>query len=116
MFMYDHAQNWSIQYTLYNLVLNNLMVFNLTLTRTLLFHGSLQVAIPHAIFPLTEIELWDRYQTNPWDVLSLMVLDLNSLDHILSLDPSRSGQRKKDSELRSYISSQITFKLRKIAE
>ena len=32
------------------------------------------------------------------------------------LDPSRSGQRKKDSDLRIYCFSQITFELRKIAE
>ena len=32
------------------------------------------------------------------------------------LDPSRSGQRKKDSDFRIYSFSQITFELRKIAE
>ena len=32
------------------------------------------------------------------------------------LDPSRSGESKKDSDLRIYVFSQITFELRKIAE
>ena len=39
---------------------------------------------PHAISPLIEIELWDIYQTNPWDVLSPMVPELTSLGHILT--------------------------------
>ena len=46
------------------------------------------VATPHAISPLTEIELWDEDQTKPWDVLSQMVPELTSLGHI-STPPSR---------------------------
>ena len=42
------------------------------------------VATPHAILPLIEIELWDKDQTNPWDVLSLIVPELISLGHILT--------------------------------
>ena len=37
------------------------------------------VATPHVIVmstPLIEIELWDKDQANPWDVLSSMVLEL----------------------------------------
>ena len=68
---------------------------------------------PHAISPLIEIELWAKDQTNPWDVLNPMVPELTSWSY---LDPSRSDQRKKDSDLRIYRFSQITFELRKIAE
>ena len=39
---------------------------------------------PHAISPLIEIELWDKDQTNPWDVLSLMVPKLTCLCHVLT--------------------------------
>ena len=41
-------------------------------------------ATPHAISPLIEIELWDKDQTNPWDVMSSMVPELISLGHILT--------------------------------
>ena len=66
----------------------------------------------HAISPLTKIELWDNNQTNPWDVLSPMVPGLTSLGYILT----PPGRVKKDSDLRIYRFSQITFELRKIAE
>ena len=39
---------------------------------------------PHAISLLIEIELWDKDQTIPWDVLSPMVPVLTSLGHILT--------------------------------
>ena len=43
------------------------------------------VATPHhAISPLIEIELRDKDQTNPWDVLSPLVPKLTSLGHILT--------------------------------
>ena len=42
------------------------------------------IATHHAISPLVEIELRDEDQTNPWDVLSPMVLWLTSLGHILT--------------------------------
>ena len=42
------------------------------------------VQLPHAISPLIEIELWDKDQTNPWDVVSPMIPDLTSLGHILT--------------------------------
>ena len=38
----------------------------------------------HAISPLIEIELWDKDQTNLWDVLNPMVPELTSLGHILT--------------------------------
>ena len=66
-------------------------------------------ASPHAILPLIEIELWDKDQTNPWDVLSPMVSVLTSFGHIVT----NSG--RVDSDLRIYLFSQITFELRKIA-
>ena len=56
---------------------------------------------PHAISSLIEIELWDKDQTNPWDVLSES--NGTRVDIFRSyLDPSRSGQSKKDSDLRMY--------------
>ena len=39
---------------------------------------------PYAISPLIKIELWDKEQTNPWDVLNPMVPELTSLSHILT--------------------------------
>ena len=51
------------------------------------------VATPHAISPLIEIELWDKDQTNPWDVLSPMVPELTSLGHILT-PPGRVKEKK----------------------
>ena len=39
---------------------------------------------PHAVSPLIEIELRDKDQTNPRDVLSPMVPKLTSLGHILT--------------------------------
>ena len=69
---------------------------------------------PNAISPLLETELWDKDQTNPWDVLSPMVPELVSLGYIL-IPPGRIKE-KKDSDLRIYRFSQITFELRKIAE
>ena len=57
------------------------------------------VATPHAISLLIEIELWDKDQTNPWDVLSPR--SQQRVDLFRSyLDPSRSGQRKKDSNFK----------------
>ena len=50
-------------------------------------------ATPHAISPIIEIELWDKDQTNPWDVLSPMVLELTSLGHILT-HPGRVKEKK----------------------
>ena len=43
-----------------------------------------EVATPHVISPLIEIELWDKDQTNAWDVVSPMIPELTSLDHILT--------------------------------
>ena len=51
-------------------------------------------ATPHAISPLIEIELWDKDQTNPWDVLSRMVSELTSLGHILT-PPGRAKEKKR---------------------
>ena len=68
---------------------------------------------PHAISPLIEIELWDKNQTNPWDVRHPMVPELTSLGHILT-PPGRV--KEKDRDLRIYRFPQITFELRKIAE
>ena len=52
------------------------------------------VATPHAISSLIEIELWNKDQTNPWDVLSPMVPELTTLGHVLT------DQRKKIAILR----------------
>ena len=91
--------------------------FALTLARTCYFPilertwgGG--IATPHAISPLIKIELWNKGQKNPWDVLNPMVPGLTSLSHILT----PPGRVKKDSDLRIYRFSQITFELRKIAE
>ena len=48
---------------------------------------------PHAISPLIEIELWDKDQTNLWDVLNPMVPGLTSLGHILT-PPGRVKEKK----------------------
>ena len=48
---------------------------------------------PHAISPLIEIELWDKDQTNLWDVLNPMVPELTSLGHILT-PPGRVKEKK----------------------
>ena len=69
---------------------------------------------PHAISPLIEIELWDKDQTNLWGVLNPMVPGLTSLGHILT--PPGRVKEKKDSDLRIYRFSQITFELRQIAD
>ena len=73
-------------------------VWLLTLARTCYFSilertwgGGLQP--PHAISPLIEIELWDKDQTNPWDVLNPMVPRLTSLGHILT-PPGRVKEKK----------------------
>ena len=50
-------------------------------------------ATHHTISPLIEIELWDKDQTNPWDVLSTMASELTSLDHILT-PPGRVKVKK----------------------
>ena len=72
------------------------------------------VATPHAISPLIEIELWDK---KPNESLGSSESNGTQVDLFRSyLDPSRSGQRKKDSDFRIYSFSQITFELRKIAE
>ena len=71
------------------------------------------VATPHAISPLIETELWDKDQTNPWDVLSPMVLELTSLGHILT-HPGRVKEKKIAIFRFSFL--QITLTLRKIAE
>ena len=88
----------------------------ITLARTCYFpilERTWRVA-PPCQFPLLEIELWNKDQTNPWDVLSPMVSELTSLGHILT--PPGRVKEKKDSDLRIYSFSQITFELRKIAE
>ena len=69
----------------------------LTLARTCYFpilEHTWRVATPHAISPLNEIELWDKDQTNPWDVLNPMVPELISLGHILT-GPLQVGSKKK---------------------
>ena len=48
---------------------------------------------PNAISPLIETELWDKEQTNPWDVLSPMVPELVSLGHILT-PPGRVKEKR----------------------
>ena len=55
--------------------------------------GGALVATPHAISPLIEIELWDKDQTNPWDVLNPMVPGLTSLGHIL-IPPGRVKEKR----------------------
>ena len=55
--------------------------------------GVVVVATPHAISPLIEIELWDKDQTNLWDVLNPMVPGLTSLGHILT-PPGRVKEKK----------------------
>ena len=50
-------------------------------------------ATPHAISPLIEIELWDKDQTNLWDVLNPMVPGLTSLCHILT-PPGQVKEKK----------------------
>ena len=49
-------------------------------------------ATSHAMSPLIKIELWDKDQTNPWDVLSPMVPEMTCLGHILT----PPGQVKKN--------------------
>ena len=66
---------------------------------------------PHAISSLIEIELWDKDQTISWNVLSPMVPELTSLDHILT--PPGRVKEKKDSDFKIYSFSLITLKLRK---
>ena len=51
------------------------------------------VATPHAISPLIEIELWNKDQTNLWDVLNPMVPRLTHLGHILT-PPGRVKVKK----------------------
>ena len=51
------------------------------------------VAPPHAISPLIEIELWDKDQTNPLDVLSPMVPKFASSGHILT-PPGRVKEKR----------------------
>ena len=68
----------------------------LTLARTCDFpilERTWEGATPHAISPLIEIELWDKDQTNPSDVLSPMVPELTSLGHILTA-PGRVKVKK----------------------
>ena len=72
-------------------------IITLTLARTCYFSilertwGGLQP--PHAISPLIEIELWDKDQTNLWDVLNPMVPGLTCLGHILT-PPGRVKEKK----------------------
>ena len=70
---------------------------------------------PHAISPLIEIELWDKDQTNLWDVLNPMVPGLTSLGHILT-PPGRVKEKKIAIFRLTVFFSQITLELRKIAE
>ena len=51
------------------------------------------VATPHAISPLIEIELWDKDQTNSWNVPNTMVPEWTSLGHILT-PPGRVKEKK----------------------
>ena len=67
----------------------------------------------HVISPLIELELWDKGQANPWDVLSSMVPKVTTLGHTLT-PPGQVKEKKSD--LRIYDFSQITFELRKLAE
>ena len=74
------------------------MIFHLTLARTCFFPilermWGRGLQPPHAISLLIEIELWDENQTNPWDVLSLMVPELTSLGHILT-PPGRVKEKR----------------------
>ena len=48
---------------------------------------------PHAISPLIEIKVWDKDQTNLWDVLSPMVPELTSLGDTLT-PPGRVKVKK----------------------
>ena len=88
----------------------------LTLARTcyfLILERTWRGCNPHVISPLNEIELWDKDQTNPRDLLSPLVPKLTSLGHILT-SPGRVKEKKI---LRfTVFFSQITLELRKIAE
>ena len=72
-------------------------VYQLTLARTCYFPILERTwgggATPHAISPLIEIELWDKDQTNLWDVLNPMVPSLTPLGHILT-PPGRVKVKK----------------------
>ena len=74
-------------------------MISLTLARTCYFPilertwGGGVVATPHAISPLIEIELWDKDQTNLWNVLNPMVPGLTPLGHILT-PPGRVKVKK----------------------
>ena len=48
---------------------------------------------PHANSPLIETELWNKDQTNLWDVLNSMVPGLTSLGHILT-PPGRVKEKR----------------------
>ena len=82
---------------------------------------------PHTLFPILErtwglqppchfAPNWDRtVGQRPNESLGCSESNGTRVDLFRSyLDPSRSGQRKKDSDLRIYCFSQITFELRKI--
>ena len=56
-------------------------------------HGGGAACHPHAISPPIEIELWDKDQTNSWNVLSPVVTELTSLGHILT-PPGRVKVKK----------------------
>ena len=51
------------------------------------------VQSPHAISPLIEVDLWDKDQTNLWDVLNPMVPGLTSLGHIFT-PPGRVKEKR----------------------
>ena len=42
---------------------------------------------------INEIELWEKDQTNPWDLLSPMARELTSLGHIFTL-PGRVKEKR----------------------
>ena len=68
------------------------------------------VATPHAISPLIEIELWDKDQTNLWDVLNPMVPGLTSLGHILTPPGRVKEKRWRFEDLRFFANNFQTKK------
>ena len=77
------------------LSIEDTICFALTLARTCYFPILEHTwgCNPHAISPLIEIELWDKDETNPWDVLSPMVPELTSLGHIFT-PPGRVKEKR----------------------
>ena len=65
---------------------------------------------PHVISPLIEIELWDKDQTHPWDVVSPMIPELTSLGHILTPPGRVQEKRWRFEDLRVFANNFQTKK------